>query len=189
MPDPTFDELLSSARRGEEGAYASLWRRFNAPLLRYLRVMAGDDEAEDLASITWLEIVRGLHTFDGDEDRFRARLFTTARHRFFDARRNAGRRPCTVELGDTVDGADVTADPQLLVTEVAGTEAALAAIATLPPDQADVVMLRVVAGLDVATVARIVGKRPGNVRVLTHRGLQGLMAWVRVVEGAGGVTR
>jgi RNA polymerase sigma-70 factor (ECF subfamily) len=36
------------------------------------------------------------------------------------------------------------------------------------------VLLRVVAGLGVEQVARIVGKRPGAVRVLAHRGLRRL---------------
>jgi RNA polymerase sigma-70 factor (ECF subfamily) len=36
------------------------------------------------------------------------------------------------------------------------------------------VMLRVVAGLDVAVVADIVGKSPGAVRVSVHRGLRAL---------------
>jgi RNA polymerase sigma-70 factor, ECF subfamily len=69
------------------------------------------------------------------------------------------------------------------------TRAALALVAELPADQAEVVALRVLGGLDVAEVARIVGKRPGTVRVLAHRGLRRL---ARRVEGAGllrGVTR
>jgi RNA polymerase sigma-70 factor (ECF subfamily) len=37
-----------------------------------------------------------------------------------------------------------------------------------------VVLLRVVAGLDVADVADVLGKRPGTVRVLAHRGLRRL---------------
>ena len=36
------------------------------------------------------------------------------------------------------------------------------------------VLLRVVAGLEVAEVATITGKRPGNVRVLSHRALHRL---------------
>jgi len=47
-------------------------------------------------------------------------------------------------------------------------------VATLPPDQAEAVALRVVAGLDVDRVAEIMRKRPGTVRVLTHRGLRRL---------------
>jgi RNA polymerase sigma-70 factor (ECF subfamily) len=45
---------------------------------------------------------------------------------------------------------------------------------SLPRDQAEVILLRVVGGFDVAEVAAIVGKRPGNVRVLQHRGLRAL---------------
>jgi RNA polymerase sigma-70 factor, ECF subfamily len=179
MPEASFEELVSRARSGDEGAYAVLWRRFNAPLLRYLRVMARDDDAEDLASATWLEIVRGLDRFDGDEDAFRARLFTTARHRFLDARRNQARRPAVVAGPDDVPYvhyADFAADPQFVVDAADATRAALALIATLPPDQGEVVALRVIAGFPVETVARIVGKRPGTVRVLTHRGLRRLAA-------------
>ena len=54
------------------------------------------------------------------------------------------------------------------------TEAALAAVAALPPQQAEVILLRVVAGLDTAAVARIVGRSPGAVRVAAHRGLRRL---------------
>ena len=51
---------------------------------------------------------------------------------------------------------------------------ALRLIALLPADQAEVVALRFIAGLDVAEVAEIVGKRPGAVRVAAHRGLRRL---------------
>jgi RNA polymerase sigma-70 factor, ECF subfamily len=37
-----------------------------------------------------------------------------------------------------------------------------------------VVLLRVLAGFEVADVAKIVGKKPGAVRVLQHRALQRL---------------
>ncbi len=55
-------------------------------------------------------------------------------------------------------------------------QAAVELIATLPRFQAEVIVLRVIAGLDVRQVARIVGKRPGAVRVAAHRGLRELAA-------------
>jgi len=55
-----------------------------------------------------------------------------------------------------------------------GTRWALDVISTLPPDQAEAVMLRVVAGLDVAQTAQVLGKRPGAVRVAAMRGLRRL---------------
>ena len=47
-------------------------------------------------------------------------------------------------------------------------------IASLPSDQGEAVILRVVAGLDVSRVATIMGRSPGSVRVLCHRGLRRL---------------
>jgi hypothetical protein len=45
-----------------------------------------------------------------------------------------------------------------LVLEKLSTQAAVALIATLPRLQAEVILLRVVAGLDTQTVARLVGR-------------------------------
>jgi RNA polymerase sigma-70 factor (ECF subfamily) len=67
-------------------------------------------------------------------------------------------------------------------------EAALAFIAGLPRAQAEVVLLRVVGGLDAAEVGAIVGKTPGAVRVLQHRGLSRLAEQL-LREGRKPVTR
>src|SRR5260370_912653 len=50
----------------------------------------------------------------------------------------------------------------------------VALVKALPPDQAEIIMLRVVAGLEAGEVARIVGKTPGAVRVTAHRALRRL---------------
>ncbi len=55
-----------------------------------------------------------------------------------------------------------------------GTEAALERISTLPQDQAEVILLRVLGGLPVEDVARILDKRPGTIRVTQHRALRRL---------------
>jgi RNA polymerase sigma-70 factor (ECF subfamily) len=168
-----FAGVLAAAVGGDEQAFARLWRDLHPAVLRYLRVVA-PGAAEDVASETWLEVVRGLGRFVGDEVGFRSWVFTIARHRALDDRRRRARRP-TVPLPDELaagwQGAD---DPAELVVEGLSTRAALAVIAQLPHDQAEVVLLRVVAGLGVEQVARIVGKRPGAVRVLAHRGLRRL---------------
>ena len=53
-------------------------------------------------------------------------------------------------------------------------QAVLRLIASLPPDQAEAIMLRTVLGFDAPTAARILGKRPGAVRAAAHRGLKQL---------------
>jgi len=62
------------------------------------------------------------------------------------------------------------------------TEAALALVARLAPLKAEVVSLCVIAGLDVESVARLVGRSPGAVRVAAHRGLRRLVQ-IMATEG------
>ena len=156
-------------------AFSVLWRDANPALLRYLRVVA-PGAAEDIAAETWVQVVRGLAAFRGDEAAWRAWLFTIARHRAIDEGRRRSRRPVV----SVPEVADVTSpdnpDPADLVLEKLSTQAAVALIATLPRLQAEVILLRVVAGLDTPTVARLVGRSPGAVRVAAHRGLQRLAA-------------
>jgi RNA polymerase sigma-70 factor (ECF subfamily) len=65
-------------------------------------------------------------------------------------------------------------DPADQALENLATRQAIVTVASLPPLQAEVIMLRVVAGLDTETVARMVGRTPGAVRVTLHRGLRRL---------------
>ena len=167
-----FPNVLAAARRGDEEAFARLWRDTQPSLLRYLRV--GGPVADDVAADTWVCVIEGLGRFRGDERGFRAWLFTIARRRQADRHRAAARRPVTPASDRGLEEVAGPGDPVDVVAAALGTEAAIRIIAALPPDQAEVVALRVIADLDVRQVARIVGKRPGAVRVLSHRGLRRL---------------
>jgi RNA polymerase sigma-70 factor (ECF subfamily) len=169
-PAPTDVDLaaaLAAAQNGDRHGYATLWRAHQPAVLRYLHVVIGD-HAEDTASETWLHVIRDLHRFHGDLNAFRGWLFRIARHRALDEKRRRARPlpsdPAAVPAPDAATTA----------LEDEGTTWALRIIATLPADQAEAVMLRVVAGLDVATTAHILGKRPGAVRIAAMRGLRRL---------------
>jgi RNA polymerase sigma-70 factor (ECF subfamily) len=152
---PEFPEVLRFAANGDGAAFGRLWRDMHPMLLRYLRLSA---------------------RFRGGELEFRGWLFTVARRRVIDLHRYETRHPERPTAD--IDRLDRPApdDTAAKVLEGISTEAALAFIATLPREQAEIIILRVVAGLDVAQVARIVGKSPGAVRVATHRGLRSLSA-------------
>ena len=166
-----FAQTLDAARQGDEPALAVLWRELQPALLRYLRA-AEPGAAEDIASDTWLEVTRRLDLFSGDERDFRGWLFTIARHRLIDARRRAARhRTAPVAWLPDRPGHD---DPAADVLVDLSTRASLRLVSELPPEQAEAVRLRVMAGLDTDQVAEIMGKQPGNVRVLSHRGLRNL---------------
>ena len=83
-----FQELIDGARRGDEASFVVLWRTFNPRLLRFLAGLAGRPDAPDLASETWLDVVRNLNTFEGDESAFGSWIFTIARHRVIDLHRS-----------------------------------------------------------------------------------------------------
>jgi RNA polymerase sigma-70 factor (ECF subfamily) len=168
-----FATSLADAQAGSQDAFAVIFRDVQPVLLRYLLLIA-PDATDDVASETWLNVVSGLADFRGDERSFRAWLFTIARHRAADWGRGRARRH-TVPLADS-GAEELLASPDTadVVLERAATRAALTMIATLPADQAEIIMLRVVAGLDNAHVGRIVGKTPGAVRVTAHRALRRL---------------
>jgi RNA polymerase sigma-70 factor (ECF subfamily) len=177
MTPEIFAETLAAAQSGDDVAFTVLFRDVQPSVLRYLRVVAGD-RADDLAGDTWVQVVRGLAGFVADEPAaFRGWVLSIARHRWLDEQRARSRRPETpvANIPDRPGAADVPA----AVDELMSTESALALIAQLPPDQAEVIMLRVVAGLDVARTAELLNKQPGAVRVLAHRGLRRLERLLR----------
>jgi RNA polymerase sigma-70 factor (ECF subfamily) len=166
-----FEAVLAQAQRGDELAFARLWRDLNPALLRYLG-LAGD-AAEEIASTTWLDVVKGLERFRGDETAWRAWVFTTARRRAVDAARKRERdlRVWRRSASWVVELADDCAD---VVVDAISSADALRLVRRLPALQAEVVLLRVVADLPVAEVAALLGTSQGNVRVAAHRGLKAL---------------
>jgi len=186
--DDALSAAVRAAQRGDESAFRVLYRAVQPGLLRYLRILVGAD-ADDVASETWLQVIRDLGTFHGDGDRFRGWAAAIARHRALDHLRYQRRRPAAAtpveQLVELVGDHD-TAGSAL---EAVSTEAALDLIATLPRDQAEAVLLRAVMGLDAETAGQLLGKRAGAVRTAAHRGLRRLAARLEEQREPGDVTR
>jgi RNA polymerase sigma-70 factor (ECF subfamily) len=181
----TFAEQMAAARSGDRDAIAELWRVEHPRLVRVLRGLVGD-AAEDVASQTWLEVMGLLGRFAGDERGFRALLFTIARRRVADHRRTLRRKPAVpMAPADLAAGAPLhrsaVIDPSAAIE---GDEAAALIRAMLPAHQAEIVLLRVVGGLNVDEVATIVGRSPGAVRVQQHRALKRLADRMAVLDPA-----
>jgi RNA polymerase sigma-70 factor, ECF subfamily len=186
--DGGLDPVLAAAQAGDEVAFAQLWRVLQPRLLRFLvgRGASGwAADAEAVAAETWLQVARDLPSFVGDFAAFRGWVYTIARHRLIDAKRMEARRP-SFSLDDVaaaglpaLDDVEAAAETNAELAEV------LRRIRTLPDGQRDVILLRVVAGLSVEETARVLGRKPGTVRVLAHRGLKALQAAMGVAgDGA-----
>jgi RNA polymerase sigma-70 factor (ECF subfamily) len=172
-PDP-LDTAVAGMLAGDDGDFRTVYRAVQPPLLRYLAVLVGVCDADDVASEAWAQAFRDLDRFTGDADGFRGWITTIGRHRAIDHLRRGSRRPvddqAVEDLVHLPDPADVEADTLGRVQS----QAALRLIASLPRDQAEAIMLRTVLGFDAPTAARILGKRPGAVRAASHRGLRQL---------------
>ncbi len=150
-----------------------LFRHLQPRLLRYLTGLVGPD-AEDVAADAWLQIARDLGTFRGDADRFRGWASRIARNRAIDHLRYMNRRPVShVQVDDLVDLVS-NENVERSALDRLSADKTIAMISVLPRDQAEAVLLRVVVGLDAATAAQVLGKRPGAVRTAAHRGLRNL---------------
>lgn len=167
------DDVIAAARTGAEWALTVLYRELHPPLVRYLAVHA-PGEQEDLASDVWIEAARALPVFEGDREGFRRLLFTIGRRRAIDHHRKRRRRPPPTDISSLDRQAGSVAADEAVLADL-DAEAAIAHIrALLPPAQAEIIILRVVADLSVTDVAHIVGRRPAAVSVIQHRALRRL---------------
>ncbi len=159
---------------GDEAAFRQVYRAIQPGLLRYVGVLVGAGDAEDVASETWAQALRDLPRFTGDGDGFRGWVSTIGRHRALDHLRAKGRRRVVdtpiEELPERASGPDAEQG----ALESLSTQSALALIGSLPQDQAEAVLLRSVMGLDAKTAGQVLGKRPGAVRTAAYRGLRTL---------------
>ncbi|MEU2066514.1 RNA polymerase sigma factor [Streptomyces anulatus] len=171
--DAELGAAVDRAQQGDDEGFAIAYRLVQPGLIGYVRGLVGDD-AEDVASEAWLEIARDLGRFRGDGAGFRGWTATIARHRALDHLRRQKRRPRTSLLEQDMLELPGGHDTAAAVLEKLSTERALELIGSLPRDQAEAVLLRVVVGLDGPASARVLGKRPGAVRTAAYRGLKRL---------------
>ena len=180
--DETFDAVLDAARAGSDEAWTRLYEDLAPTVLGYLRVR-GAAEPEDVLGETFLQVVRDLHRFAGDEDGFRSWVFTVAHRRLVDERRRRGRRPVRPVEHDrlaedmpAVDGGE----PEAL--ERLGTEQVLTLLSGLTDEQRDALALRFVAGLTLPEVAAVMGRTSNATKALQRRGLRALRRQLGVDE-------
>ena len=174
VDDADFEAALAAAQAGEDWAVAVLFRDLQPRLLRFLRSQE-PRVADDLAAETWLAVATGLAAFNGDEQGFRAWVFTIARRRLIEHRRRSGRRRTDVAGDEVFASLPATDRPDRQALErMAATDAVALITSLLPAEQAEVVLLRVLGQLPAAEVAEIVGRSENWVRVTQHRALKKL---------------
>lgn len=171
ITDSPFAVVLAAAKDGDPAAFAQLYGSLQRQVVTYVR-LRGAPEPDDVTSECFLQVFRDLHRFEGDEDGFRAWVYTIAHRRVLDDRRTRSRRPIHRSLQDAGDprGGDVEEDAMGVSTD----PRVLAALAQLTAEQRDVVLLRIVADLPLSDVAEVMGRSVNAVKALQHRALNAL---------------
>jgi len=169
-----FPGVLAAAGRGEEWAWTELYRELSPAVLGYLSGR-GVRDPEDVLGECFVNVVRNLHQFDGDEAAFRSWVFTIAHHRLVEYWRGSRRRALAA-VGDEevlagLERAPGPAQPDHALIQ----RAALAELlGRLSAPQRDVVLLRIVHQFSIRETARILGRTEGAVKLLQSRAIKAL---------------
>ena len=170
--EPDLDASLLQARSGDQAALGVLWRRLSPAVHGFLRARGAADP-DALTNEVFLGAFAALPEFVGDVAQFRGLLFTIAQRRLVDEFRRRSRRPAEVAWDVELDDLP---GPSAEDTVMSGQDeaGARALLDDLPPDQREVLMLRIFGDLTVDQVAAALGKTPGAVKALQRRGLDNL---------------
>ncbi|HVV82087.1 MAG TPA: sigma-70 family RNA polymerase sigma factor [Kofleriaceae bacterium] len=157
-------ELIAAARAGDREAIDELLARYEQPIYRFGLRMCGDEEsAREVLQETMIAAFRHLPGFRG-EAALSTWLYQIARS--FCIKERRGQRP-GAELDEELADQAPSPDRQAHAREIG---AALSkAIAALPADQREVLVLRDVEGLSAEEAAGVVGIEVGALKSRLHR--------------------
>lgn len=154
------DELLViRCQLGERPAFDDLVARWHGPVWKYIRRVAGDDDAaRDVAQDVWLGVLRGIGRLR-DGTRLRPWLFGIARRALMDRLRRQYATPADAEVDLAALPADVRPDDS--EEEIAAMERELG---RLPVVEREVLTLFYLRELSLAEVADVLGVPVGTVK-------------------------
>src|SRR5688572_22353893 len=165
-PDDRIDvQLIAQIAAGGEQAFVDLYRRRHRDVYRFAFAMAKSRSfAQDVTQEVFLNVLENANRFDANKGSVRAWLFGCARHVTLDRLRLE--RRWTDEL--PAEGATVGGDERLLADQRA--ERLHAAIARLPVEYREALVLCELQELSYAETAAVLGCPVGTVRSRLHRG-------------------
>jgi RNA polymerase sigma-70 factor (ECF subfamily) len=164
---------LAALAQEDGGAAEDLLGRVRVLALRYARVrlsrFGAEDVAQDVAQEVCMAVHAGLRSYADRGLPFEAFVYSIAARKVVDAQRSLIRGPEAV--AEVPDAADTSAGPEDLALVRDEANRALAVIRTLPPQQQEILTLRVAVGMSTEETAAALGMSSGAVRVAQHRAL------------------
>jgi RNA polymerase sigma-70 factor, ECF subfamily len=161
------DEQLTAravreAKRGGTDGVRFLYARYADHVYSYLRTVVRDDhEAEDLTQHVFAKLISAIHRYEPQGAPFSRWLLRLAHNAAVDHLRAARSVPVEEVMGAHESIEDGVGDRARVLT---------AALARVPDDQREVLVLRHIAGLSPDEIADRLGRTTSSVHSLHHRG-------------------
>jgi RNA polymerase sigma-70 factor, ECF subfamily len=173
MADADPDDAAVRAAQADRVAFGVLYRRYLDRVYGYCFYLLGDHhDAEDATERTFLNALSAIDRFRSEGASFRAWLFRIAHNQVANALRQRGRRRT-----DRLDSVELPAagdDPSDVADRADDARRVHRALASLPHERRQVLVLRFVDGLSAREIGEILDRSEGAVRVLQHRALRDL---------------
>ena len=161
-------------RRGDGGAFGVLVQRHRARVFAFvLRLTQDRARAEDVLQETWLRVVRGAASYTPTA-RFTTWVYTIARNACVDGARRDVHRATDVLQEEPADTETPWSSPERGASSAELRRLLEAAVATLPPEQREVFLLREVAGVPFADIAAVTGAPEPTVKSRMRYALEAL---------------
>ena len=159
---------VARAKEGDGSALHFLYVRYGEDVRRYVKSILRDHhEAEDVTQGVFLKLMSAIHSYEPRAVPFAAWLLRVARNAAVDNLRARRAVPSgDIRLGEDPRG-QIAFEHRETLKE---------ALARLPHEQREVVVLRYVAGLPPREIAALLHKSHSSVHGLQHRGRRALKA-------------
>jgi RNA polymerase sigma-70 factor (ECF subfamily) len=180
-------DLVAAARDGDRAAVEELLVRYEPNIYRFgLRMCGNEDAAREVLQETLLAAFRYLPGFRGDAA-LSTWLYQIARS--FCIKERRGQHPTrSLDEDGAAELVDPTPQPDARAHAREIGEALSRAIAVLPPEQREVLILRDVEGLSAEQAAEVVGIEVGALKSRLHRARMALRTELAGILGERGDT-
>lgn len=176
--EPTDAACIALAQQGDHDAFATLVRRYQDGIYRYiLRMVGSHDEAMELAQDTFIKAWQALAEWQ-PKAQFRTWLFRIASNTAMD---NLRRRKVVefVALEEDYDALNGGPDPEAQLHAKQQLHALEAALRRLPPNQREIVLLREIEGMSYSEIGATLNISEGTVKSRLARAREALISHYR----------
>jgi RNA polymerase sigma-70 factor, ECF subfamily len=175
--DPVVSRAVERAKAGDNDAIRYLYVRFAANVFGYARSIIRDEhDAEDVTQQVFAKLMTSIAKYEQRDVPFAAWILRITHNLAIDHLRRMRTIPCEeVRATDVADSEDENRQRVRSLSD---------ALAGLPAEQRQVLVLRHVVGMAPGEIAERLGKSEGSIHGLHHRGRGALKAALVALDAA-----